>query len=135
MELNWDRISQQDGEQYLRILISVAKSDPENGPKELAFIKHRAVQLGLDAQSLWASTDRHFSIPPRQVSRRTALVAIKDCIHMASLNHDFALFEKSKIYELAEKIGIPRSDVERVRQWVESLLRLHAEWDQIVSEE
>lgn len=135
MELNWDCISHQDAESYLRILISVAKSDPKNGPQELAFIKHRADQLGLDGQSLWADTDPHFTIEPKQISRHTALMAIKDCIHLASIDHDYALFEKAKIYELAETMGVPRRDLERIRQWVKQLLRLHAEWDQIVSQE
>jgi len=135
MNLNPDRIDLLDAETYLRVLIAVAKADRSNGAQEEEYIGTRARRLGIELQPLWRSTEKEFTADLPRVSRQTALVLIKDCINLASLDRNYTLFEKSKIYELAERLGIPRSDVERVREWVEANHQLLLKWEQIVQED
>ncbi|MFH1982306.1 MAG: hypothetical protein ABIL58_10695 [Pseudomonadota bacterium] len=117
-----------DAERYIRLLVAVTKSDPDNGPPEYQYVKKQANSLGIDIVPLWNDTSKHYLLEPIQVSRRVALVIIKDCIMLASLDGNFSLGEKEKVYRFAERLDVPRVDVDAVVSWLEDYERLQRRW-------
>jgi len=118
-----------DAEQYLRLLVSVAKSDPDNGPPEYEYVKRQANALGLDIVSLWNDTPKHYLLSPIRVSRSVALIIIKDCIMLASMDGNFSIGEKEKVYRFAERLDVTRTDVDAVVTWLGDYDRLRRQWN------
>ena len=122
-----------DSSLYLKLLVAVAKADPNNGPPEYNYVKTQANRLGLDIVKYWNETSRHYLLDGgARVSRFTALVIIKDSIMLATLDGNFSLGEKEKVYRYAEKLDVPRSDVDRVEQWLNAYGQLRDDWEQLV---
>ena len=122
-----------DSSHYLKLLVAVAKADPDNGPPEYNYVKTQANRLGLDMVKYWNETSRHYLLDGGvRVSRLTALVIIKDSIMLATLDGNFSIGEKEKVYRTAEKLDVPRSDVDRVVQWLKTYGRLRDDWEQLV---
>lgn len=117
-----------DPEKYVRLLVAVAKSDPDNGPPEYAYVKRQANALRLDIVPIWNDTPKHYLLSPIQVSRRVALVIIKDCIMLASLDGNFSLGEKEKVYRFAERLDVTRADVDAVIRWLDDYDGLCRRW-------
>jgi uncharacterized protein (UPF0548 family) len=61
-----------------------------------------------------------------------ALVIIKDCIMLASMDGNFSLGEKEKVYRFAERLDVTRADVDAVVAWLESYKRLRHRWTALV---
>lgn len=123
-----------DPEIYLRLLVAVCKSDPDNGPPEYRYVAGMARRLGRDIVPLWNETSKTYLIDGRpRVSRMTALLIIKDCIMLATLDGHFSLGEKERVYAWAERFDLPRADVARIEAWVEAYRRLRADWDEIAA--
>ena len=119
---------------YLKLLVAVAKSDPDNGPPEYNYVKTQANRLRLDIVKYWNDTSRHFLLEgPLRVSRFTALLIIKDSILLATMDGHFSLGEKEKVCRTATKLGIPLADVDRVESWLASYRQLRRDWDDLVS--
>ncbi|MCJ8500560.1 hypothetical protein [Desulfatitalea alkaliphila] len=118
---------------YLRILVAIAKADRENGPRELAFIKEQARRLGADAELFIQHTDKHFGIEKQKVSRLTALMILRDAIVLASLDRNFSLPERQRVYAYAEKLDVPRKDVDRLEALVADHRVLAERWRQLVA--
>jgi hypothetical protein len=112
--------------------VAITKADRNNGVPEIRYVKNQADRLGIDFHELWQATDKSFSIDRLKVSRLTALVILKDCIVLATLDRSYSLPEKEKVYTYAEKLDIPRSDVDRVEEWLKEYNRLHERWHQLV---
>ncbi|MDA8139625.1 MAG: hypothetical protein M0036_13325 [Desulfobacteraceae bacterium] len=121
-----------DSNIYLRMLVAIAKSDKENGPPEYAFVRRQARRLGLDYEQYLNSTDKSFILEKQKVSRLTALSVIRDAILLASLDHNFTLAEKQKVYSFAEKLDITRRDVDAVEVIVRDFQRVNDSWRQLV---
>jgi hypothetical protein len=136
MELNFVTAATADFDPqlYVRLLVTVAKADPENGPPEIDYVRRQAQRLGIDFDAVWAATDRDFRIDQVRASRLTALLVIKDCINLATLDGSFSLGEKERVYTYAEKLDIPRRDVDAVERWIEAYNDLAARWERIVRE-
>ena len=117
-----------DAEKYLRILIVIAKSDPGNGPPEYAFVRKAAERLGLDYQLFLDTTDKSYTIDRHSVSRLTALVILKDAILLASLDRNFSLPERQRVYTFAEKMDIARGDVDELEAIVKTYRELNSRW-------
>ena len=134
MEISFINEEQEDlnPERYIRLLVAVAKSDPDNGPPEYQYVRNQANTLGVDLVSLWNDTPKHYLLSPIQVSRRVALVIIKDCIMLASLDGNFSLGEKEKVYKFAERLDVTRSDVDNVVAWIAAYGRLRDQWNAMV---
>jgi hypothetical protein len=135
MELNFVDANTEDFDSaiYLKLLVAVAKSDPDNGPPEYNYVKTQANRLGLDIVKFWNDTPKHFLLDGGvRVSRLTALVIIKDSILLAILDGNFSFGEKEKVYRTAEKLDIPRSDVDRVEKWLDAYRQLRRDWDSLV---
>ena len=65
-----------DSRLYLKILVAICKSDPDNGEPEQNYIRRQAVKLGLDLDDYWDSTSKSFLTGRLKVSRLTALVIL-----------------------------------------------------------
>jgi len=122
-----------DSRLYLKILVAIAKSDPENGEPEFNYIKRQALRLGLDIDEYWVSTGKGFLTGRIKVSRLTALVIIKDSLVLATMDGSFSLGEKEHIYSYAESFDIPRTDVDQVESLLKESGILKKKWDELVN--
>lgn len=127
------RKSDFDRETYVKMLITIARADRDNGPREYAFIRKQAIHLGVDYETALKETDRQIDIGSPRVSRLTALRVLKDAIMIASMDCNFTLPEKQKVYTYAEKLDIPRADVDVLEAIVEEIRRLDQRWKQLVA--
>ncbi len=127
--------SEFNAETYLRVLISIVKADRFNGVPEIDYVRARANMLGVDFEQLWKTTEKGFSIQDARVARPVALVILKDCIALASLDRSYTLFERSLVYGYAEKLDVSRSDVDKLEKWVEEYQILNEKWDKLVAGE
>lgn len=134
MDLNFVDADTQDFDShtYLRILVAIAKADKDNGPPEFDYVRRQAERLGLDGNQFFKDTDKTFLIQSQAVSRLTALVILKDAIALASMDGNFSLPERMKIYTYAEKLDISRNDVDRLEQLLDEYRRLDGCWRQLI---
>ena len=121
-----------DAQTYLRILVAIAKSDKENGPPEYDYVRRQAQSLGLDFDHFIATTDKSFSIGLQKVSRLTALVILHDAIALASMDRNFSLPERQRVYGYAEKLDISRTDVDALEELVQQYRQLNQRWETLV---
>jgi len=121
-----------DSRLYLKILVAIAKSDPGNGEPEFNYVRRQAIGLGLDLDEYWNSTPKDFLTGRIKVSRLTALVIIKDSIMLATMDGNFSLGEKERIYTTAMSMDIPRTDVDQVENLLKEFEGLKAKWDELV---
>lgn len=135
MELNFVEAGTKDFDPrtYVQILVAIAKADKENGPPEYAYVRRQADNLGLDIDYYLKNTDKAFSIEKQKVSRLTALVILKDAIALASLDGNFTLAERQKVYGYAEKLDIPRSDVEHLEKLIDDYRQLDEDWKGLIA--
>lgn len=135
MDLNFVDENTQDFDPhtYLKILVAIAKADKENGPSEFNFVRRRAQRLGLDGDHFFENTDKNFIIERQNVNRLTALVVLRDAIELASLDGNFSLPERGKVYTYAEKLDIARTDVDSLEKLIGEYRRLDQKWLQLVS--
>jgi hypothetical protein len=117
-----------DPELYIKILITIAKADRFNGTPEFNYVRSQADRLGVDYFHLYNKVDKTFSFQSGKVPRRTALLILKDCIVLASMDGNFSLAEKEKIYGYAEQLDIPRRDVDQLEKWLEQVRHLEHAW-------
>ncbi len=122
-----------DSETYIKILIAIAKADKDNGPKEFEFVRKRAQRLGADYDRFLATTPKTFDIKKQTVSRLTALVVLKDAITIASMDRNFSLPEREKVYTFAGKLDISRNDVDFLEEWVKAYRVLEERWEGLVT--
>ena len=122
-----------DSETYIKILIAIAKADKDNGPREFEYVRKRARRLGADYDGFLASTDKTFDIKKQKVSRLTALVVLKDAITIASMDRNFSLPEREKVYTFAGKLDISRNDVDYLEEWVKAYRDLGERWKGLVT--
>lgn len=122
-----------DRETYVKMLITIARADKENSLPEYRYIRKQAIQLGVNYEQVLKDTDRNFQIGTHQVSRLTALRVLKDAIMIASMDSNFTLPEKQKVYTYAEKLDIPRTDVDRLEILVGELKVLDLRWKELVA--
>ena len=122
-----------DRETYVKMLISIARADKDNSLPEYRFIRKQAIQLGVNYEQILKDTDRDFEIGTHQVSRMTALRVLKDAIMIASMDGNFSLPEKQKLYTYAEKLDIPRTDVDDLETLVGQLKALDQRWKELVA--
>lgn len=122
-----------DRQTYLKMLITIARADKENGPAEYAYVRRQAIQMGVDYEQVLRETDHKFEIGTQQVSRLTALRVLKDAIRIASMDGNFSLPEKLKVYTYAEKLDIPRMDVDELELLVSQMRDLDKRWNALVA--
>jgi len=122
-----------DPQLYIQVLIAVAKADKDNGPKEFEYVKTQASRFGIDFAEVWNTTDKTFVLSGRGVSRFTAMVIIKDCIVLASIDKNFSLAEREKVYTYAAKLDIPRSNVDYIAEWLNDCSLLEDRWNKLMS--
>jgi uncharacterized tellurite resistance protein B-like protein len=122
-----------DRETYVKMLITIARADRKNGPPEYSFIRKQAIQLGVNYDQVLGDTENGLALGARQVSRHTALRVLKDAIIIASMDANFSLPEKQKIYSYAEKLDIPRTDVDRLEILVGDIKALDQRWNKLVA--
>jgi len=125
--------SEFNAETYLRVLISIVKADRFNGPPEINYVRARASILGRDFDELWRTTEKDLSIRDAKVPRPVALIILKDCIALATLDRSYTIFERSLVYRYAEKLDVSRSDVDKLEEWVKEYQILNEKWDQLVA--
>jgi uncharacterized tellurite resistance protein B-like protein len=117
---------------YIQILIAIAKADPENSLPEFEFVRRQARHLGLNYDDYMETTDKSFSIEKQKVTRSTALAILKDAILLASLDSNFSLPEKQRIYTYAEKLDIARKDVDTLEILIDEYRKLNRRWQQLI---
>jgi hypothetical protein len=122
-----------DRETYVKMLITIARADKENGPPEYRFIRKQAIRMGVDYARMLKETGKDFRIGNHKVSRLTALRVLKDAIMIASMDGNFTLPEKEKVYTYAEKLDIPRTDVDELEILVGELKALDTRWKELVA--
>jgi len=122
-----------DRETYVKMLITIARADKENGPPEYRFIRKQAIQMGVNYEKVLRETDPDFDIGTHKVSRLTAMRVLKDAIMIASMDGNFTLPEKQKIYTYAERLDIPRTDVDTLEVLVGELKVLDERWKELVA--
>ena len=122
-----------DRETYVKMLITIARADKENGPPEYRFIRRQAIQMGVNYEKVLRETDPDFDIGTHKVSRLTAMRVLKDAIMIASMDGHFTLPEKQKIYTYAERLDIPRTDVDTLEVLVGELKALDQQWKELVA--
>jgi hypothetical protein len=126
--------SEFDPELYVKILIAIAKADPDNGRPEFAFINRQARALGIDFGRWFKQIDKGFAIEAINVSRATAMAVLRDCIQLASMDRNFTLAEKERVYTYAAKLDVPRSDLDRLERFVADCHELENQWDSLIRE-
>lgn len=124
-----------DPQMYIRILVAITKADSSNSKPEIDYVKRQSIGLPVDFDQIWESTDKTFETGRVNVSRHTALTILKDCIALASLDGNFSLTEKERVYVYAEKLNIPQRDVQALEQWVNASRDLELKWKKLVSGE
>lgn len=124
-----------DSRTYISILVAIAKADKDNGPPEYDFVRRQAEYLGLDSDYFFRNIDQTFSIERKNVTRLTALVILKDAIQLASLDMNFSLPERMKVYTYAEKLDISRNDVDALVEMLEEYRNLESRWQELVAAE
>jgi hypothetical protein len=124
--------SEFDPELYIKILIAIAKADPSNGKPEFAFIGRQARALGVDFGRWLKQIDKGFAIETTKVSRVTAMAILRDCIHLASMDRNFTLAEKERVYTYAAKLDIARSDLDRLEHWLSACRELENQWNGLI---
>jgi tellurite resistance protein len=122
-----------DSETYIKILIAIAKADKDNGPPEFEYIRQQAQRVGVDYNRFLASTDRTFDINKQRVSRLTALVVLRDAIRIASMDRNFSLPEREKVYTFAAKLDISRNDMNYLEECLKEYRTLCEKWDVLVA--
>jgi hypothetical protein len=135
MEMSFTDLNNEDfdPELYIKMLVAVAKADRNNGPKEFKYVENQANRSGIDFARVWDTTDKTFSISGKDVSRLTAMVIIKDCILLASMDKNFSLAEREKVYTYAAKLDIARSDVDYIIEWLGDYNILEKKWNRLIS--
>ena len=116
----------------------MAKSDPEKrsagiqlcqGPGQPVGAGHcEILERDLEAPSSWRAGSA--------VSRLTALVIVKDSILLGHPWDGNFLpgWKRKKVYRNADKLDVPRSDVDRVEQWLDAFRALRRDWDDLATE-
>ena len=122
-----------NSETYIKILIAIAKADKDNGPRELDYVRKQAQRMGADYDRFLASTDKTFDIKKQRVSRLTALVVLRDAITIASMDRNFSLPEREKVYTFAEKLDISRNDLDYLEKILKEYRKLGEKWDGLVA--
>ncbi len=122
-----------DRETYVKMLITIARADKKNGLREYRFIRKQAIRLSVNYGQFLGETDKDFEIGTQKVSRLTALRVLKDAFMIASMDGNFSLPEKQKIYTYAEKLDIPRTDVDELEILVGQLKDLDLRWKELVA--
>jgi len=122
-----------DSESYIKVLIAIAKSDKDNGPPEFEYIRKKAQRLGVDYEQFLASTEKAFEINKQRVSRTTALLILKDAIMIASMDRNFSLPEREKVYTFAGRLDISRNDVDYLEDCINEYRTLCEKWDGLVA--
>ncbi len=122
-----------DPRTYIQILVAIAKADKNNGPPEFEYVRRKADHLGLDSNYYLKLTDKDFFLKKQNVSRLTALVILKDAIGLASLDGNFTLPERQRVYSYAERLDIPRSDVDRLEELIQDYRQLDETWKSLVA--
>lgn len=122
-----------DRETYVKMLIAIARADKDNGLQEYRFIRRQAIQMGVNYEQVLRDTDKDFKIGTHKVSRLTAMRVLKDAIMIASMDGNFSLPEKQKVYTYAEKLDIPRTDVDGLEILVGELKDLDQRWKELVA--
>jgi uncharacterized tellurite resistance protein B-like protein len=123
-----------DRETYLKMLVTIARADKDNGPAEYAYIRKQAIEMGVDYEQILRDTDDQFEIGAQKVSRLTAMRVLKDSIMIASMDGNFSLPEKQKVYTYAEKLDIPRIDVDELEGLVAEMRALENRWNDLVAD-
>lgn len=123
-----------DRQTYVKMLVTIARADRHNGPPEYGYIRRQAIQLGVNFEQVLKDTEKDFEIGAQTVSRLTALRVLKDAIRIASMDGDFSLPEKQKIYTYAERLDIPRADVDDLELLVGQLKELDQRWKKLVAD-
>jgi hypothetical protein len=118
---------------YIQILVTIAKADKDNGPPEFDYVRQQADRLGLDSDYYFKNTGKDFLLEKQSVSRLTALVILKDAIVLASLDGNFTLAERQKVYNYAERLDIPRSHVDRLEKLIQDFYQLDKTWKDLVA--
>ena len=118
---------------YIKVLIAIAKADKDNGPLEFEYIRKQAQRLGVDYKQFLASTEKAFEINKQRVSRITALLILKDAIMIASMDRNFSLPEREKVYTFAGKLDISRNDVDYLEDCLKEYRTLCEKWDGLVA--
>ncbi len=121
-----------DVQTYIRMLIAIAKSDRDNGPPEYAYIRSKATALGIDYEDVLQNTGKDYKIDKKKVSRLTALMILKDAIMLASLDRNFSLPERQRVYTYAENLDVPRKDVDELEKLVHAYRGLKQQWQALV---
>ena len=122
-----------NSETYIKVLIAIAKADKDNGPPEFEYIRKQAQRLKVDYEQFLTSTEKAFEINKQPVSRITALLILKDAIMIASMDRNFSLPEREKVYTLAGKLDISRNDVEHLEDCLKEYRTLCEKWDGLVA--
>lgn len=122
-----------DSETYIQILIAIAKADKDNGPKEFEYVRKKAQHLRVDYDLFLATTEKTFDLSKQRVSRLTALAVLKDAIMIASMDRNFSLPEREKVYTFARKLDISRNDVDYLEDCVKGYRALCQRWDKLVA--
>lgn len=121
-----------DVQTYIRMLIAIAKSDKDNGPPEYGYVRNKANALGIDYEDFLKTTGKDYAIDKRKISRLTALMILKDAIMLASLDRNFSLPERQRVYTYAENLDVPRKDVDDLEKLVQGYRNLNQQWQALV---
>lgn len=124
-----------DPRTYIQILVAIAKSDKNNGPPEFDYVRRQAEHLGLDSDYYFKHTSKDFFLDKQKVSRLTALAVLKDTIVLASLDGNFTLPERQRVYGYAERLDVRRADVDRLERLIQDYRQLDEKWKQLVADQ
>jgi len=124
--------SELDIETYVRMLIAIAKADKDNGPAEFNYVRKKALALGVDYDLFLQTTDKDYQLAKKRVSRLTALMILTDAIVLASMDRNFSLPERQRVYAYAQNLDIPRKDVDELETIVQGFRRLNRQWQSLV---
>ena len=124
--------SEFDIETYIRMLIAIAKADKDNGPAEFNYVRKKALAIGVDYDLFLETTDKDYQLTKKRVSRLTAFMILTDAIVLASMDRNFSLPERQRVYNYAQNLDIPRKDVDELETIVQGFRRLNRQWQSLV---
>lgn len=103
---------------YIRALFDMAYSDGIADERELAYIDLQAELAGIEMpDKIPPIDDAHYS----QLKNLPALLKnllLRDAITLAYIDDDYTETEQSKLFELADRMLIPREKITQIENWL-----------------
>ena len=103
---------------YVEALIVIASADGNITHQKRDFIETQSALLGVDTTPLFEKSVGVSDLKTEGLSRVTKMSIIRDSISFAYMDGCYSQAEQEKIYKIAEKFEINKTDVDAMENWL-----------------